>query len=135
MGSRTPVMRMSAGATSAESTPPAPKSDQKMGSWDLVMSHPAHDGVDEDRGGHGGRAPAGGNQNLGERPATDAKIRRRLGRDLPPGEGVIADGREGAPVKQDRPRAGERRPPPFVRVLPLRQLIEADEKDDRVGRE
>src|SRR5688572_33340203 len=98
-----PVMKMRAGATSAESTPPAPKSDQKIGSWERFMSHPAHDDVEEERGGHRGRTSASGYEHLGERTATDAKVRGGFRRDLPPRVGVIPNRQQREPVEQDRP--------------------------------
>src|SRR4249920_2545456 len=90
IGAMMPVMKIRMGATSAESTPPAPNSDQNMGSWERFMSHPAHDDVDEDRGAERREHAAGRNKEFGQWTPADAEIGCGLGRHLPPGPGVVA---------------------------------------------
>src|SRR5687767_799084 len=105
MGAMMPVMRMSIGATSAERTPPAPKRDQKMGSWERFISHPPHDDVDQ-HGNRERRGPAArGDQEVGYRLSPDPQVRRRLRRDFPPRVRVVADGEECEPVKKNGVRA------------------------------
>src|SRR5687767_10031293 len=95
IGAMIPVIKIRIGASSAESTPPAPNSDQKIGSWERFMSHPPHDDVDQDRGAQGcGYAP-GRNERLGQRTSADAQVGRGLGRHFPPRVGVVADGEQG----------------------------------------
>src|SRR6188768_3287637 len=96
-----PVTKIRMGASSAESTPPAPNSDQKIGSWDRFISHPPHDDVNHNRRAEGGEYAAAGNQHLGNGTTGNADIGRGLGRDLPPSVGVVADGQQHEPVKQD----------------------------------
>src|SRR5688500_16252723 len=85
IGAMIPVMSMRMGAISAESTPPAPNSDQKMGSWERVMSHPSHDDVDQDRSAYRCKPAAARDEQFGHGPTADAKVGSSLGRYLPPG--------------------------------------------------
>src|SRR5262245_53728868 len=130
-----PVMKMRMGATRAESTPPAPNSDQKMGSWDRFMSHPAHDDVDENGSGDRRQPAANGYDGFGQRVAADTNVGSGLGRHLPPCVGVIADSQQREPVKDDGPRAHKRRAPRLIGGLALREPQQAHQQDDRVNRQ
>src|SRR5688572_15943703 len=101
IGAMMPVMKISIGAISAESTPPAPNSDQNIGSWDRFMSHPPHDDEDDEGGAEGGEHAAAGDQHLGYGVTRDADVGRSLGCNLPPGVGVVTDGQQREPVKED----------------------------------
>src|SRR5262245_47521795 len=101
MGAMMPVMRIRMGASSAESTPPAPNSDQKMGSWERCMSHPPHDGVDQYGGADGGQPPACCDREIGYRAAADPQVGGGLGRHQPPRVRVIADGEQREPVEHE----------------------------------
>src|SRR5262249_5272214 len=130
-----PVMRMRIGATDAESTPPAANSDQKMGSCDRFMSQPPYQEVDQDGSAYRRQPAAGRNDEVRKGPAGDADIRGGLGRNLPPGVGVVADREQRHPVKNDRDWADQRRAPALVGALALREPEQAHEQDDRIDRE
>src|SRR5687767_2547173 len=100
-----PVMMMRMGATSAESTPPAPKRDQKIGSWDRFMSGPPHDDVDQNGSTECREEPARGDDGLRQGTAADADVRGGLRCDLPPRKGVVADRQQRQPMKEDGHRA------------------------------
>src|SRR5512134_907278 len=114
-----PVMKIRIGATSAESMPPAPNSDQKMGSWERFMSHPPYDDVDQDRGAQGGKAATRRDSQLRQRTAGDPEVGRRLGRDQPPGVGVIADREQSQPMEQQGAGARKCRAPRIPGSLAL----------------
>src|SRR4051812_41116549 len=113
-GAMIPVMRISIGATSADRTPPAPKRDQKIGSWDRFMSQPPYGDVDENRNPERGGPSAGSDCKVGYRTAPDAQIRRGLRRHFPPRVGVVSDGEQREPVKEDRVGTRQRGTPCFI---------------------
>src|SRR6185503_18663690 len=96
-----PVMRIRMGASSADSTPPAPNRDQKIGSWDRFMSHPPHDDGNQDRGADRRQPATTADTEFGNGPSRDKDVRGGLGRHLPPRIGVIADRQQGQPVKEE----------------------------------
>src|SRR3974390_1176512 len=131
-----PVMMIRIGATSAESTPPAPNSIQNIGSLDRFISHPPHDY--ENQGGkparQGGPPPCRDDQRRQQLP-TDTNVGRGLGRHLPPGVGVVSDGQQREPVKYRGSRTRQRREPGIVSGLALSEPREPYQQDERVYRE